>query len=166
MKKIKYLSLCLVAICAISCGNKSTVESALDVVDKATEMGEKAYELGAPEDSDEDATEDESASEKAEDSKEDATEEEQNAGDSKLDKELSDLDADIEDLIKKCDKIGEGVGILDIQTEQVELTEKIEELNKEDLSSSQRKRLDKLTIKLTKVATKTASSTIGTLFGN
>ena len=84
-----------------------------------------------------------------------------------IDQTISELEDKADEILKKCDKIGKGVGILDIQPDQNELLDKISELKENpDLSSAQKKRLDKLTIKTSKIATKLAGSTLNAIFGN
>lgn len=170
MKKFHLLIWGLATLCIISCGNKKDpIEKALDLATEASELSESI------EDTVEDAVESEEPSafesedaEAAEDTDvSDKTSADNNKGsdDPKLDQEISELEDMADEILKNCDKIGKGVGILDIQHEQNELLEKISDLNKNpDLSSAQKRRLDKLTLKTTKIATKLAGSTLDVIF--
>lgn len=153
MKKISFLFLSLITLFIVSCGNeKKPLENALEIATEAAELSESLS------DSDE-------QTEATESSEEISSEAESNSGDPEIDQKLSDLEEKAEELLKKCDKIGKGVGILDIQPEQNDLLDEIDNLKKNsDLSSSQKKRLDKLSTKAAKVASKLATSTLGILF--
>lgn len=158
MKKINYLLLSLATLCIVSCGNKK------DPIEKVTELATEAAELS---ESIEDVVEtvESSDAESDEVKAEEATEEE-STGDPKFDEKIGELEDKADEILKKCEKIGKGVGILDIQPDQNELLEEIDELsNNPDLSAAQKKRLDKLTLKTTKIASKLATSTLGAIFG-
>ncbi len=158
MKKINYLLLSFATLCIVSCGNNK------DSIEKVTELATEAAELS---ESIEDVVEtvESSDAESDEVKAEEATEEE-STGDPKFDEKIGELEDKADEILKKCEKIGKGVGILDIQPDQNELLEEIDELSKNpDLSAAQKKRLDKLTLKTTKIASKLATSTLGAIFG-
>lgn len=158
MKKINYLLLSLATLCIVSCGNKK------DSIEKVTELATEAAELS---ESIEDVVETvESSDAESDEVKAKEATEEESTGDPKFDEKIGELEDKADEILKKCEKIGKGVGILDIQPDQNELLEEIDELsNNPDLSAAQKKRLDKLTLKTTKIASKLATSTLGAIFG-
>ena len=158
MKRFKFLLLGLATLCIISCGNKKDpLEKALDMATEAAELSESIEDVVE--------TVESSDAESDEVKAEEATEEE-STGDPKFDEKIGELEDKADEILKKCEKIGKGVGILDIQPDQNELLEEIDELsNNPDLSAAQKKRLDKLTLKTTKIASKLATSTLGAIFG-
>ena len=92
--------------------------------------------------------------------------EDDNAGNPAYNDELDALLEQSEELLKKCDKIGEGVGLLDIQLEQEKITKKLDKISSnDDLSSSQKNKVAKIVATLAKVSSKSATSTVGALFG-
>lgn len=164
MKKILYSVLALATVCGISsCQSKTPEEKAADALKNALELaGDVAESSKGILEMAEDVSE--VAEEVAEVVEEVA--EDDNAGNPAYNDELDALLEQSEELLKKCDKIGEGVGLLDIQLEQEKITKKLDKISSnDDLSSSQKNKVAKIVATLAKVSSKSATSTVGALFG-
>lgn len=157
MKKILYSVLALATVCGISsCQSKTPEEKAADALKNALELAGDVAESSK------------GILEMAEDVAEVVEEvaEDDNAGNPAYNDELDALLEQSEELLKKCDKIGEGVGLLDIQLEQEKITKKLDKISSnDDLSSSQKNKVAKIVATLAKVSSKSATSTVGALFG-
>lgn len=168
MKKFHLLILGLATLCIISCGNKKDpLEKALELATEASELSESIDDVVESEESSALESVEAEAAEETEVADETSADNDKGSDNPEIDQTISELEDKADEILKKCDKIGKGVGILDIQPDQNELLDKISELKENpDLSSAQKKRLDKLTLKTSKIATKLAGSTLNAIFGN
>jgi hypothetical protein len=94
----------------------------------------------------------------------DDNEEEENVSNDEYDKVLDDIEKKIADLKEKSEKIGKGVGLLEVQGLQLKITEEMEKINQNKLSAKQQERYQNLLMDLSMATLSSAGNTLDALF--